>query len=373
MTQENGNNILGPLVQEARILGESRMIRDEQPFTDELATAVIERLKAYLTRSKRSAESAARSMSIASSTLSQVMNGNYLANPEPHIRTIDRWLEQQLMREAAPKPAGFVKIALAEEIYGVVRWVMKTNSIGVIHGPNGCGKTMTLQAIRAETPGAVYCSIDSSGLRVRAVLEMLADTLRIMGVKRSTAQLFRQIVSALKDTGRLIIIDEVHKLAGRQKDDALHVLRDLHDATGCPMVWAGNGKIASYIRANKTDGNDPLDQIFGRITWWLDLTEKAMGGSDDGTRLYTMAAIQRVLTESKVRFTPDAARYLTDVANDPSLGCLRTVKTLVAMASVAAKDQPITAAILRSIQRERLGQRVAESVELQIEQQAAVA
>ncbi|MEI8195192.1 MAG: AAA family ATPase [Phycisphaerae bacterium] len=281
--------MLNKLIQEARILEGARMLRTETPFTDEAAKAVTERLQAYLTRTKRSADSAARSMGLSPSTLSQVLTGSYAADAEKHIRAIDAWLEQQAMRENAPKPPGFVKIGLAEAIYGVVRWVLKTNSIGVIHGPNGCGKTMTLQAIRAETPGAIYYSIDSSGRRVRPVLEGLAGALRIAGIKLSTSQLFQQIVTVLKDTGRLIIIDEVHKLAGRQNDDALHVLRDLHDATGCPMVWAGNGKIASYIRSNKTDGHDLLDMIFGRIAWWLELTVKAQGRSDDSGRLYTVA------------------------------------------------------------------------------------
>lgn len=366
-------DILKRLTADARILGEQRMLRDTDPLTEELVQAVLQRLEAYLARTKRSAESAARSMGLSASTFSQVTSGSYAADAEKHVRAIDKWLEQQLLREKAPKPPGFVKTGVAEQIYGVVRWGMNTSSIVCITGPNGAGKSITLQAIRAETPGAIYYSIDTSGRRPRAVLEGLAGALRLAGMKVSTAQLFQQIADVLKDTGRLIIIDEVHKLAGRTNDDALHVLRDLHDATGCPMVWAGNGKIASYIRANKTDGNDPLDQVFGRIAWWLDLTEQAAGGSDDGTRLYTVEDIQRVFAASKIRLTPDATRYLTDVANDPSMGCLRTAKNLVAMAEAVAKGQPITAAMLRDIQRQRLGRRVAESVEMRIEETARAA
>ena len=231
---------------------------------------------------------------------------------------------------------------------------------------------MTLQAIRSETPGAVYYSIASAGRSQRAVLEGLAGALRMSGLKVGAAQLFQQIAALLKGTDRLIIIDECHKLCGRKNDDALHMLRDLHDATGCPMVWAGNGRLAKYIREGKTDGNDPIDQVYGRISWWLDLTEKARGGgAGDGGRLYTVEDIQRVFAASKIRLLPDAARYLADLANDPSMGCLRMAKNLVAMAMVAAKDQPITAAILRAIQRERLGESAAEQAELRIADTAA--
>ena len=86
-----------------------------------------------------------------------------------------------------------------------------------------------------------------------------------------------------------------------------------------------------------------------------------------------MEDIQRVFAASKIRLTPDATRYLTDLANDPSMGCLRLAKNLAAMAAAVAKDQPITAAMLRSIQRQRLGRRVAESVEARSEYRARAA
>ncbi|HUO10076.1 MAG TPA: AAA family ATPase [Phycisphaerae bacterium] len=346
------------------------MLRDEQPLTDELRNAVISRLQKFLESTKKSADTAARSMGISAATLSQVLSGNYGADTEKHIRTIDRWTEQQIMREAAPKPPGYVLTNVAEQIYGVVRWGMKTGGIVVIHGPNGCGKTMTLQTIRAETPGCIYISINSSGRKVRSVLETLSQALRMGNVKLSGSQMFTQIVSVLKDTGRLIIVDECHKLAGRSNDDALHVLRDLHDATGCPMVWAGNGKIADYIQEGKTGGHDPLDQIFGRISVWLNLTELASDGGDDGNRLYTVSDIQKVFSASKLRITPDAARYLMLLANDSSFGCLRAAKNLALMAEMMAKDGPITADLLRTIQRHRLGRRGAELVDAQLEEAA---
>lgn len=347
------------------------MVRDEMPLTEELAKAVVERFNQYLQRSGRSAENAARSMGLSASTLSQVLSGSYAADAEKHIRAMDRWVETQVMKEAAPKPPGFVRIGVAEEIYGVSKWVLKTGSIGLIFGPNGCGKTTTLQAIRAETPGALYHSIDSANRSVRLVLEGMAGALRMGGLKMSGGQLFRQIAGVLKDTGRLVIIDEVHKLAGRQNDDALHVLRDLHDATGCPMLWAGNGKIASYLRDGHTEGYDPLDQIFGRISLWLDLTEKAKAGGDDGGRLYTVEDIRRLFAAAKIRLAPDAEHYLTNLANDPSMGCLRAAKNLVAMAETMSRGQPITAALLRTIQRNRLGKTAAATVERQIEERAA--
>jgi len=358
---------LDPIFQDARMHGGIRVFREEQAITEEGKKQLRQHWQEYMDRTKCSAEKAARSMGVAASIISQVLSGNYAGDSEKYIRTIDRWLENQLLREAAPKPPGFVMTGVAEAIYGVMKWTLKTNSIAVVYGPTGCGKTMTLKAIQAETPGTIYYSIGSSGRSMRTIMDGIADTARLTGLRTSTAQRFKDVAAMFKGTGRLIIVDEVHKLAGRQNDDALHMLRDLHDATDCPMLWSGNGKIATYIHANKTEGNDPIDQIYGRIGWWMDLTQKALAGrDDDGTKLYTVEDIQRVFAASKIRLAPDAVRYLTDMANDPSMGCLRMAKNLVAMAMVAARDQAITADMLRAIQRERLGYRMAEQVEQRI-------
>src|SRR5690348_7573583 len=133
---------VGRLAQEARILGEARMLRDEQELTPELTAAVVERFRAYLKRADKSESWAARSMGIASSTLSQVLSGSYAADPEKIVRTIDKWVEQQIIREGAPRPAGFVRTGVAEKIYGVTKWVQKVNGIALVHGRAGVGKTM---------------------------------------------------------------------------------------------------------------------------------------------------------------------------------------------------------------------------------------
>ena len=122
-------------------------------------------------------------------------------------------------------------------------WAVKTDSMVLIHSPSGVGKTFTLQALRAETPGAVYFSVDSASRRVHGVLSGIAKAMRLNGVKLTTADLFDHLVPRLKDSHRLLIIDEAHLLAGRSNDDALQILRHLHDKTGCP--WFSRAMAAS--------------------------------------------------------------------------------------------------------------------------------
>lgn len=341
------------------------MLRDEQACTPEIAAEVVARFREFLTRAGKSQAWAAKSMGKSESTLSQLLSGTYNADAEPHVRDLDRWLETQLMREAAPKPPGFVRIGVANKVYVAARYVEDNREIALVTGPGGVGKTITLQAIRSERPGSIYVSISSAGHRVSGVLRAIAKAIHFTGPKLNNADLFDGLVHRLKDSERLIMVDEVHKLAGRARDEALHVLRDLHDQTGCPMLWAGNTLIKDYIDKGATDGNDPLDQIKSRIGWWVNLTDVA-NKVEDGDGLYTVADLQKVFAAAKIRLTGDGTSFLQGMANTPGCGGLRACRSLVMKTLKVARDQPIDARMLRSVLRQSMGRVSAEHVERQI-------
>jgi DNA transposition AAA+ family ATPase len=113
-------------------------------------------------------------------------------------------------------------------IYGVAKWVQKINAIGLVTGPAGCGKTICAQAVRAETPGAIFITVTTASQSKLAVLESLVRAMRITGITLTAKGYESLLIERLTGTNRLIIVDEAHKLAGRRNDEALHMLRDLH-------------------------------------------------------------------------------------------------------------------------------------------------
>jgi DNA transposition AAA+ family ATPase len=349
------------------------MLRDEQQITPEIVAAIISRFNELLTRLSKTNSSAARSLGISESTLSQVLSGNYAGDTEKHLRQIDKWIEQQILRETAPRPSGFVKTKVAERIYATAKWITEINTIGVVHGPAGIGKTITFQAIRAEMAGSISIRICSAGESKLAVLESIAAQCRMSGMMITTSRLFRALADYLRDTNRLILVDEVHKLVGRQKDQALHCLRDLHDETGCPMLWAGMSNIADYIQTGKTRF-EPLDQLNSRIKYWLNLREVAEG-TDGGPGLYTVEDIRKWINAMKIRVADDAIRYLQMLANTVGMGGLRTCDGLMRIArkfqARDGADKPITADMLRSIRGDQFGERAAEQFDRQMEMRIA--
>ena len=267
-------------------------MRDEEKPTGEQTAELFTRVREYLDRNSRGLDWAARSLGgardgFSSSTLSQILGGSYHTEVSPEkfeekVRKIDKWLEQELAKEAAPKAPGFVRTRVAEKIFGAVRWGQKTKSMVLIVGPSGVGKSISLQGCCAETPGSVYVPISTAGRTGRAALDALAAAARMTLPHMATAQQFKHIVTPFRDTGRLIVFDECQKWAGRANDEGLHLARDFHDQTGCPVVLAGNGKLANYIRDNHGDGYDTIDQVFSRISVWLDLAEELRLDNDGG-------------------------------------------------------------------------------------------
>jgi len=359
---------LKSLVMEARLSGAARMLRDDQELTPELNQAIIVRFRELLGRLGKSETWAAKSMDIKPSTLSQVLNGNYDGDAESRIRKIDKWTEHQMARESGPGVKGFAKTSVAIQIIGAAKVAQDPNdpSIVVVHGPSGIGKSMTADYLRADIPGALLIRISTAGRTVTSILDMIAIELRLPRGKMTAWQREQAIVEILKDTGRLIIIDEIHKLCGYQVDVGLHALRDLHDKTGCPQLWLGTADVATFLERGR-DGHEAIEQIYGRVAYWVDLGYAA-SRQDGGPGLHTVDDIRQIVAAHQMRIAPDAAKYLADIANEPKMGGIRSVIKLCQIARRKAGDKTLTLDLLRDIQSDRLGRRMASVVEAQMEQ-----
>lgn len=348
------------LMHEARLLGDARMLTDDQPVTQGIILAVTSRVQEYLKRSKKSYADAAKAMGVAQSTFSQVMNCTYEGDLEKHIRDLDKWLETELLRETAPKPGGFVMTSVAEKVYAVAKYVLRTGEIGLVYGPAGIGKTMTLQAIRSEFSNSIYVSLKSGAETPLAVVEAIGIALRITNLKMSVRVWIQQLEKVLRGSNRLILIDQAHKLTTSRQDKSILTLTDLYDATGCPMLWAGTTDLWKYISEGKGQGREPMDQVASRVGFYCDLAEKtvARGG---GKPLVTTDDIRRVFNQQKVRLASDAVEYLRRLANTTASGALRLCHKLVQTALVIYGDEkPLTAAMLDEVHVQRVGSDAAQ-------------
>jgi DNA transposition AAA+ family ATPase len=130
-----------------------------------------------------------------------------------------------------------------------------------------------------------------------------------------------RVLDALKGSNRLLLLDEAAKLT----DTTIELLRDIHDNTGVPMLLLATRDLHDRIQKN-------ADPDHGQLYSRFDVVHHLTEGYDlfaGGKALHTMAEIKALYNEPPVRLSPDAGRYLQDVANMLGYGSLRRCKMLV--------------------------------------------
>lgn len=332
---------------------------DPAAIQKEQAQAVIQAVLDYIdaNRGKITRSGIARNIGCVPSVLGQVLNWKYGGNWQGIVLELDRWLEGQVKRDAAPRTNDFVWTTVAQEIKTVADMAVTISTIGLVYGPttSGLGKTLALRAVRDEKPGAIMITIAKAAPTPAGILRAIAQELRI-GDQGGQAQLFNRIVQKLAGTSRLLIVDQVHSLCGAKDDKPLYILCDLFDATGAPQLWCGTDDLVAYLDRGQARGKESLAQIRRRIGISRDLMERTRSGGDGGRGepLFTVDEIRAIFKRNKIRLAPDATQYLCTLANMEDSGHLGACTNLVRLATTAAEvrgETVLTAASLRAYHR----------------------
>lgn len=332
--------------------------KDASAVTPEITKEVIRRVQSYKREKKLTFDQIARGIGKAESVISQVIKGNYAGDTRSVILDLDRWLDDQVKIDLAPKPASFVWTSVAREIETIARATVELRTIGLVYGPetSGLGKTTALQAIASERPGCIFITIDKVEATTGGILSQFSKQLRIPHLYNH-AHSFRRVCDALAGTSRLLIVDQVHNLCGSRKDKPFYVLADLHERTKAPQLWAGTSDVVAYLKRGQAKGEEPLSQIRSRIGIQRDLTQRTRvaGGGPNGPashsdkQLFTIDEIKKIFSQNKMRLSHDALMYLLRIANLRDSGALRTCKNLVVMATklYEAKHDNLSADLIR--------------------------
>jgi len=347
------------LTQDARVDQLSLTPADTEP---EAVFTARENVARWLGYYRVSMGELARMIGISRSTLSDVLGNRYKSNPEPILRKAEAAISEWFRRRGAPQKGHCVMTRIAREIFTVVRTVSKLRGIGTIVGVSGIGKSMTIQTIvQTDFPSAILVEVNPGCARpldfLRAILAGerspgLSSTMRARTGHwgqhvRHTADAFNLAVNRLAGSGRLIIIDEAENLS----NDTFNVLRQLHDATGCPVALVGRpplqDRISRTIRDPSIGGS-----LVGRICIQHTLEPKAAGGGGDRW-LFTADEVRAVLAGFKVRYTGEAGHWLAALANVAALegqqeaGALRYALKVMEVAITISGGEPVTLSMLR--------------------------
>lgn len=172
---------------------------------------------------------------------------------------LQRWLEKYHAVAELPEPPRFVETQTVKQIWTSMRFASLTESIAVVCGNPGVGKTEAAREYRRTNNNVWMITITPSCASVLECLTELAFELGMNDAPRRKGPLSRALRLRLEGTQGLVIIDEADHLGA----EVLEELRLLQESTRTGLVLMGNHRVYS----NMTGGNRTVEfaRLFSRI------------------------------------------------------------------------------------------------------------
>ncbi len=336
---DNGN-ITDILKDEERILVAAWMLPNEGSLTDPQRRQAMDNFTRYIrSRGMTPVQVAHQLGKPRATTIGDLIKGKYRANADIHIRSLNLWVEQDARKRAASLTGNFVTtLKVAKDMLKTARLCRENGTMALAFGASGIGKSRCAVEIHAKYVGSIYLRVATGSRNPRGLTRALAEKLGVRShssyqKEREPHTQLERVVNVLRDSGRLLILDEAAKLT----DDAIELLRDLHDECGVPVLLIATRDL--HERIVKNAGPDH-GQLYSRFDVVKSLTEGYdvyQGGSNKP--LHTIADIKALYNEPPLRLTTDAQHYLQDVANMLGYGSLRTCRILLQNAARRARKR----------------------------------
>lgn len=235
---------------------------EREPQADAPET-VLEAVRQEMARTGMTQNAVAREAGLSSASIAQVLGGSYSADPRRIVAKLSQWLELRRSQAAQPQlPAapGYVATPTAEKIVAALAYAqMAGDQITVIYGGAGVGKSRAAAEYRARMPNVWIATMTSSTPGVSTALEEVCLAMGFRELPTGGARMQREIVSKMRGTGGLLVIDEAQHLSVA----ALDAIRALNDATGVGIALVGNEQV--YARMTGGSRAAWLDRLFSRI------------------------------------------------------------------------------------------------------------
>ncbi|MDL9988699.1 MULTISPECIES: AAA family ATPase [Providencia] len=226
--------------------------------------SIVNELTTMMNNKGWSQAQAARGIGVSTAVINQFLqnkyNGDVNAVEEKVRQFISREQERDKSRRIKPV---YVDTLMARKGRDVIRMAHMDSDINVIYGDAGMGKTMIIRQYAKENLNAVLIEADP-GYTARVVLEELCNKLGL-SKRGNMHELSESIIQNLRDSGRIILVDEAENLPYR----ALETLRRIHDKSGVGIVLAGMPRLILNLKGKRGE----YKQLYSRVGFALRMGE----------------------------------------------------------------------------------------------------
>lgn len=320
-----------------RILMAAWMLPNTGDLTDAQRRQAIDNFSRYIDDLGIRSEDVAHEIGKPRKTKIDELRGHkFREGSDDAIRRLNMWVEQHARKKAASLDDEFVpttKVAL--QMLGIAQLARDNNTISLAYGPTGIGKTRCAVAIHEKYIGSIYIRIIWGHHSPRGFIYAVANALGVAAPRATTKTnqglLIERVIAVLQASDRMLIIDEAHKLG----DEAIEVLRDLHDCTGVPVLLVATRDLSDRITRNADPDHG---QLYSRVDIMYPLT-KGYDIHSGGKPLHSIDDIRKLYNQPMLKLSRDAETYLQDVANTLGQGSLRRCKRLIQNAARRARKR----------------------------------
>lgn len=206
-----------------------------------------EELKKEMDRRALSQSVVARGAGRSTAAISQWLSGQYKGNVSDLEKRIASYLEGLRDRSATGGDLPFCATSIARRVHQVARICQGDGVIGLVVGDSGIGKTYAVREYRTQHPETIV--VDA--FHHYRTKDVMADLHRAVGLsgEGATQKMFRDVVDRLRDSGRLIIVDESEHL----NLTTLDMLRRIHDFAGVGVLYVGLPRFREDLRSKPGD------------------------------------------------------------------------------------------------------------------------
>lgn len=291
-------------------------------------TDVLMRVSSLIESKRVTSSQIAQEISVSPSTLSQILNDQYKANPAKIIEKLGNWLRMRDQRDANPSvDPGFVMTQTAKQIMDDLSYAQMTESIVVLYGASGVGKSKTLDEYQRTNNNVWKVTASPSRSTLTECLYEIAMELGMDQAPRTKGPLSRVIRQRLKGSEGLVIVDEADHL----DYPTLEELRILQEETGIGMALVGNNKVYTQLTGGRR--NEDFARLFSRIA------KKRGIHKTKQADVKAVAAAWNIAGETEINL-------MIQISERP--GGLRLLSKTLKLAAMFAKRGAITEKLLRT-------------------------
>ena len=279
---------------------------------------------------------------VSASVLTEWLRAKYKGDHANVAKLADQFLADERRKLGHHDFRQFTRINLTRKIFACIDAGLQGGTMPVIIGPPGACKTAHARAYSRERSGVLVLRIEDEPCNKRALTEIFCDV--IQELRPVKAKPHRRRLDSIKSwlgkrRNTVLIIDEAQKLSR----SGLELLRDLHDQSDptsnrcMPIVFFGDEGFRKLIGHTKDGYTTKLQpQMIRRMVPVFDIVKD--GGYDAGD-LYSLEDILKIVHNNRVKLlTPQAARWLTNLANVHGYGLLGFAIAVLRQATALFRD-----------------------------------